>query len=204
VGHFADTAVSHHRVMVLEIMGRNSGDLARLGALASGAEIVVTPERGALDEAKMSGIAERLEASMLRGRRHAIVLVAEGVKLDPPAETTATFKLASHLQTHFHRPGSPFPDLETRPCVLGHLQRGGSPTAADRILAARLAEAAWDAITAQPPRSGVVGLQSGQIVLQDFQASGSPDHESLSQTLYRLQKDLSRYAPHNPSQGPSR
>ncbi len=55
-----------------------------------------------------------------------------------------------------------------------------------------------------PPRSGVVGLRLGRVVLQEFQAPGDPDHESLSQTLYRLQRDLSRYAPHTPSQGPSR
>jgi 6-phosphofructokinase 1 len=77
VRQFNDTAGSHHRIMVLEIMGRQCGELAETAALASGAEIVVTPERGPLTKEKMSGIAERIEKSMELGRTHAIVLVTE-------------------------------------------------------------------------------------------------------------------------------
>jgi 6-phosphofructokinase 1 len=193
VGHFADTAVSHHRVMVLEVMGRHSGELARLAALASGAEIVVTPERGPLNSEKMQGIAQRLEQSMLRGRRHAIVLVAEGVVLDSPGEMSPTLRLAAALQECFRREASSFPGLEVRACVLGHLQRGGTPSAADRILAARFAEAAWEAIVSESGRSGVVGLRGGQILLQDFQVEAGPRRTAEAQRLYQLQKDVSRW-----------
>jgi 6-phosphofructokinase 1 len=197
VGHFADTAVSHHRIMVLEVMGRNCGELARLAALASGAEIVVTPERGPLTEAKMEGIAQRLERSTLRGRRHAIVLVAEGVVLDPGLSShrasNPTVWLAHELQAYFRRDGSPLPDLETRPCVLGHLQRGGSPSVADRILAARFAGAAWKAITSPHERSGVLGVRGGEILLQDFRFEPDLERSETAEQLYQLQKDVSRW-----------
>jgi 6-phosphofructokinase 1 len=194
VGHFADTAVSHHRVMVLEVMGRHSGELARLAALASGAGIVVTPERGPLTLDRLQRIAQRLERSMLRGRRHAIVLVAEGVVLGSPAETTSTRRLAASLQDHFRREGSPFPEVEVRACILGHLQHGGSPSAADRILAARFSEAAWQAISSQPGRSGAVGLRVGRLVLQDFAtAAANVRDEAEVQQLYQLQKDVSKW-----------
>jgi 6-phosphofructokinase 1 len=196
VGHFADTAVSHKRIIVLEVMGRNSGELARLAALASGAEIVVTPERGALTMDKIQRIAERLERGMLRGRRHAIVLVAEGVELDASlahqGDSNPTLRLTRDLQTYFRREGSPFPKLEARACVLGHLQRGGSPSVADRILAARFAEAAWEVITSPRERSGVLGLRNGSMLLQDFRTRVDPERTEAAQRLYQLQKDVSR------------
>jgi 6-phosphofructokinase 1 len=179
--HFNDTAGSHRRIMVLEVMGRGSGDIARWAALAAGVEIVVIPERGVLGEAKMQRIAQRLEASLQRGRRHAVVLVSEGVRLDPPGEGGPAYRLSAYLQRHFRRDGSPFPRLETRASVLGHLQRGGSPMAADRILAARFAEAAWAAIA------------GGQVLLQDFDAPARPQQAEAAQQLYLLQKTLSQW-----------
>jgi 6-phosphofructokinase 1 len=185
--------------MVLEIMGRNCGELARMAALASGAEIVVTPERGLLTDDKMQRIARRLERAMARGRRHAIVLVAEGVALDPglsyPGAANPTVWLAHELQAYFRREGGPFPSLETRPCVLGHLQRGGAPSVADRILAARFASAAWKAIASPRERSGVLGVRGGEILLQDFQAEPDLDLErsEAAEQLYQLQKDVSRW-----------
>ncbi len=196
VGHFADTAVSHRRIMVLEVMGRNSGELARMAALASGAEIVVTPERGLLTIDKMQGIGERLDRAMARGRRHAIVLVAEGVVLDPSLDNQTndnpTMRLAHELRTYFQRPGSSFPGLEVRACVLGHLQRGGSPSVADRILAARFAEAAWEVIVSHSERSGVLGLRNGLMLLQDFEVPIDPERNESAQRFYQLQKDVSK------------
>jgi 6-phosphofructokinase 1 len=196
VGHFTDAAVSHYRIMVLEVMGRNSGELARMAALASGAEIVVTPERGALTMDKIHGIAQRLERRMLCGRRQAIVLVAEGVALDPSlaqqADANTTMRLAREVQAYFRREGSPFPTLEARACVLGHLQRGGSPSVADRILAARFAEAAWEVITSPGERIGVLGLRNGSILLQDFQGPIDPERTETAQKLCQLQRDVSK------------
>jgi 6-phosphofructokinase 1 len=196
VGHFADTAASHHRIVVLEVMGRNSGELARMAALASGAEIVVTPERGSLTMDKMLGIAQRLERGLIQGRRHAIVLVAEGVILDPSlahhGDTNPTMRLTRELQAYFSRDGSPFPRLEARGCVLGHLQRGGSPSVADRILAARFAEAAWEVLTNPTEDSGVLGLRNGSMILHDFAVLIDPERAEAVERLYRLQKDVSK------------
>jgi 6-phosphofructokinase 1 len=196
VGHFADTAANHHRIMILEVMGRNSGELARMAALASGAEIVVTPERGALTLEKMQGIAQRLERGMIQGRRHPIVLVAEGVILDPSlahhGDTNPTMRLTRELQAYFCREGSRFPRLEARGCVLGHLQRGGSPSVADRILAARFAEAAWEVLTSPTEDSGVLGLCNGSMILHDFEVLIDPERAEAVEKLYRLQKDVSK------------
>jgi 6-phosphofructokinase 1 len=196
VARFADTAASQHRIMVLEVMGRNSGELARMAALASGAEIVITPERGSLTAEKIQGIAQRLERGMLRGRRHAIVLVAEGVDLGLSlahhGHSNPTLRLADELQSYFRRQGSPFPELEARACVLGHLQRGGSSSVADRILAARFAEAAWEVITSPNERSGVLGIRCGSILLHDFEVSPDPERIEYEQKFYQLQKDVSK------------
>ena len=147
VDHFIDTARSHRRVMVLETMGRASGDLARMAGLASGAEMIVTPESGALNEEAMKKLAAKIEGAMTRGRGHAIVLVAEGVEFDPPQKRNRAYVLMDAFQQYFQRAGAPFPDLEVRPSVLGHLQRGGSPTYMDRVLCTLFGAKAVELIT---------------------------------------------------------
>jgi 6-phosphofructokinase len=77
--------------------------------------------------------------------------------------------------------------------VLGHLQRGGAPTAADRLLAADLAEAAWEALTARKHQSGVLGLVHGQVRLQEFGSQSGPERATRIQRIYQLQKDVSKY-----------
>jgi 6-phosphofructokinase 1 len=193
VRQFNDTAGSHHRIMVLEIMGRQCGELAETAALASGAEIVVTPERGPLTAEKMLGIAERIEKSMVLGRTHAIVLVTEKVEVDPPSEAGPTKTLSDFLEQYFHREGSLFGYVDTRYSVLGHLQRGGAPTAADRLLAADFAEAAWEALAAPKQQSGVLGLVHGQVRLQEFGSQPGPERAARIQRIYQLQKDVSKY-----------
>lgn len=194
VRNFNDTAGSHHRIMVLEIMGRDCGHLAETAALASGAEIVVTPERGPMGQLKMEGIAKLMEKGMLSGRSHAIVLLAEGVKVDPPSPAGPTKTLADFLQAHFNGKGNLSRPVEVRYSVLGHLQRGGTPTAADRLLAADFAEAAWEHLVAAQPRCGVLGVVQGQIQLQDFNAVLGPEHAAQLSRVYQLQKDVSKYS----------
>ncbi len=203
VRRFDDTAGSHHRIMVLEIMGRQCGHLADTAALASGAEIVVTPERGPLDQFKMEGIAKLLEKGMLLGRSHAIVLVTEGVKVDPPNAAGPTKTLADFLERHFHREGSLFGHVDTRYSVLGHLQRGGSPTAADRLLAADFAEAVWEALAASERQSGVLGLRHGEIRLQEFGREPGPEYAARIQRVYQLQKDVSKYSVDHDAERPA-
>jgi 6-phosphofructokinase len=188
-----DTAASHHRVMVLETMGRGSGQLAQTAALAAGAEIVVTPERPPLDKAKKLGIAQRLESSLTQGRRHAIVLMAEGVQVEGGGPEGPAQSLAGFLQGYFKRGECPLASVEVRLTVLGHIQRGGSPSAADRILAARYGEAAWQAVMSPRVPSGALGLSGRTIVLHPFESSPDSQGAAHVQKMYDLQKDVSKY-----------
>ena len=193
VDHFIDTARSHRRVMVLETMGRESGDLARMAALASGAEMVITPESGALSVDDMQKLAARIEGAMTRGRGHAIVLVAEGVKFDPPQTRNGAYILRDAFQDYFCRPGAPFPDLEVRPSVLGHLQRGGHATPQDSILAARFAEKAWKALLDPAAGNGITALRENRVTLVPFGCSDMPERAQATQAMDDLHEDLSSW-----------
>jgi len=126
------TAASHERVFLVEVMGRDSGHLALAAAIAGGAEAVLLPEFAVDPEA----VARDVRAAYERGKSHAIVVVAEGARLNADA-------LAAYFAEHRERLG-----FELRVTKLGHIQRGGSPGAFDRLLASRLGAAAVDAIAA--------------------------------------------------------
>lgn len=193
VDHFIDTARSHRRVMVLETMGRESGDLARMAALASGAEMVITPESGPLTEQSMIAYAEEIEGAMTRGRGHAIVLIAEGVTFDPPQTRNGAYVLRDAFQKYFQREGAPFQDLEVRPSVLGHLQRGGHTTPGDCILAARFAEEAWKSMLNPNATNGITALQYNKVQIVPFGCPDLPERAVHSQAMDQLHDDLSSW-----------
>ena len=193
VDHFIDTARSHRRVMVLETMGRESGDLARMAALASGAEMVITPESNPVTAEDMVKLAARIEGAMTRGRGHAIILVAEGVKFDPPQERNRAYVLRDAFQNYFQRPGAPFPDLEVRPSVLGHLQRGGHATPQDCILAARFAQQAWKSIMDDKAGNGITALRHNIVELVPFGCADMPERSANSAAMERLHDDLANW-----------
>lgn len=193
VDHFIDTARSHRRVMVLETMGRESGDLARMAALASGAEMVITPEGGALTEDRMRGLAEKIEGAMTRGRGHAIVLIAEGVKFEPEQKRNGAYILRDAFQAYFQRAGAPFPDLEVRPSVLGHLQRGGHATPGDCILAARFAEEAWKALLDPKGINGITALRYNKVEIVPFGCPDLPERAIHSRAMDQLHDDLANW-----------
>ncbi len=193
VDHFIDTARSHRRVMVLETMGRASGDLARMAGLASGAEMIITPESGALKAADMERLAAKIEGAMTRGRGHAIVLVAEGVEFDPPQKRNRAYVLMDAFQQYFQRSGAPFPDLEVRPSVLGHLQRGGHTTPQDCILAARFADCAWINIGGATSKSGVTALRKNNIEIVPYGEPDMPERAAFSREMEQLHDDLSSW-----------
>ena len=193
VDHFIDTARSHRRVMVLETMGRASGDLARMAGLASGAEMIITPESGALKAADMERLAAKIEGAMTRGRGHAIVLVAEGVEFDPPQKRNRAYVLMDAFQQYFQRSGAPFPDLEVRPSVLGHLQRGGHTTPQDCILAARFADCAWKNIGGATGKSGVTALRKNIIEIVPYGEPDMPERAAFSREMEQLHDDLSSW-----------
>ena len=118
IGNIRDTSSSHGRTTIIEVMGRHCGDIALHAGLAGGAETILIPER----PFNIDDIARKLLAGKERGKRHSIIIKAEGVEV--PSEVLAK-QLAEMIE------------CETKVVVLGYIQRGGSPTARDRILASR-------------------------------------------------------------------
>lgn len=192
VEHFKDTARSHRRVMILETMGRDSGELAVRAAISSGAEIVITPEQGPLTDRKLDRLASGIEDSMRNGRTHAIVLVAEGVRFNPAQMRNKAWIIADAFKKYFRREGSPFPDLEVRPSVLGHLQRGGNASPFDALLAARFADCAWRAISAGEG-NGITALRQSRVQLVPFGSEPAPGRLEKAAEYYQMQIALSRW-----------
>ncbi|MGE5335624.1 MAG: ATP-dependent 6-phosphofructokinase [Nitrososphaerota archaeon] len=145
IDRLKDTATSHQRASLVEVMGRNSGYLAVMAAIASGAELAMAPER----PVDLEVVAEDVRASYARGKRHYIVVIAEGAR--PGARD-----LTDHLSSH---PSG----FEVRLTVLGHVQRGGSPTVRDRVLASRFGAGALRALLAG--HTGIViGLAASSLI----------------------------------------
>ncbi len=141
------TASSHTRAMLIEVMGRGSGYLALMAAIAGGAEAVVIPECPTDPEQ----VAAEIRRAYERGKPHAIVVVAEGA--NPNAQGLAQYVAEHHARLGF----------ELRVTILGYTQRGGAPTYADRMLASRLGVAATDQLAAGV--SGVLaGVARGEVI----------------------------------------
>ena len=139
------TASSHQRAHIVEVMGRHQGYLALMAGIAGGAEYVVLPEL----ETSPEIIADEIKKSYHRGKSHCLIVVAEG------AEWNAE-RLISHFNTNTEL------GYSLRATILGHVQRGGAPTAFDRMLATRIGAAAVDEL--DNGRSGVLlGLACGEI-----------------------------------------
>jgi 6-phosphofructokinase 1 len=172
IDRLKDTATSHHRAFIVEVMGRKSGYLALLSAIATGAELAVVPER----EVTLEAIAEDVQAAYARGKAHYIIVLAEG------ARTTAT-ELAEYLCQH---PSG----FEARITVLGHVQRGGSPTARDRLYASLFGAAAIEAL-ARGQHGIFIGWRKGAIAelslgtLNETATKVTPDLLTLADVLAR-------------------
>ncbi len=147
------TASSHERAFLVEVMGRDCGYLALVAGIAGGAEAVVIPEVDVDPEA----LAAELRAAYERGKSHALVVVAEGARHNAVA-------LAQFFTAHRERLG-----FEVRTTTLGHVQRGGAPGAADRLLATRLGAAAT-ACLAAGQHGVVVGVQRGEVATTPLDA----------------------------------
>lgn len=164
-----DTATSHENTFVVEVMGRDAGDIALWSGLAAGAESILIPE----EEYNIDDIVERLERGAARGKRHSIIIVAEGVMTGQ--------ELANLLK---ERTG-----VEIRVSVLGHMQRGGAPTARDRVLAGRFGAKAVEVLL--EGRGGrAVGIQNHEVVDYDLKEAYENNHKA-DVSLYTLSKELS-------------
>jgi 6-phosphofructokinase 1 len=146
IDQLRDTASSHNRAFLVETMGRNCGYLAQVSAIISGAEMVLLPGV----DVNIQSVAKMIEDSYIKGKNHAIIVVAEGAQYN----ATEISQQLKDLDVGFH----------TRVTILGHIQRGGRPTAFDRLLGTRLGVKAIEALI-QGETDKMVGLQSGDTVL---------------------------------------
>ena len=140
------TAMSHHRAFLVEVMGRQCGYVALMAGIAGGAEMVVIPER----ELTPEEVAQELRAAYDRGKNHALVVVAEG------AQNNAQ-RLIAHFEADPEATG-----FRLRATILGHVQRGANPTAADRLLATRLGQGAVGALL-RGEQGLLVGLRGNHV-----------------------------------------
>jgi 6-phosphofructokinase 1 len=168
IDRIRDTASSHHRVMVVEVMGRHSGFIAVQSGLATGAEMIITPER----LIKLDDVFNEMEAVWSRGKRHFIIVMAEGAQWG-----------ADELARLINDADNPY---EARYTVLGYTQRGGSPSRLDRILATRMGVAAVDALLDGQSDVLVSWRRNGiEVVPADMEA---PRANPWSEMLDRVQQ----------------
>ena len=150
IDRIRDTAASHDRVFFIEVMGRSSGYIALYSGLCGGAEAILIPEvRGETNE-----LATLLKENRKKGKKCNIVVVAEG------DESGGAFTTANMIKT--------LTGLDYRVTILGHIQRGGTPTAFDRLLATRLGAAAVEALLAGK-RNMMAGMMGNEVVFTPFE-----------------------------------
>lgn len=166
------TALSHKRAFFVEVMGRDCGYLALHCAIVGGAEMVVIPEA----ETSPETIAAELRTAHERGKRHAIIVVAEGAKYN------AT-RLVNYFEEHHEKFG-----YEPRATVLGHVQRGGVPSAFDRMLATRFAAAAIEHFRREE-HGVLVGLLNGRVAATPY-AEVVANKKTLDANLLELARVL--------------
>ena len=165
-----DTSTSHERVSIVEVMGRDCGDIAVHTGVACGAEYIITPEKGYDKDELCRVILEGKKA----GKMHNLVLLAEGVG--------GASELAKYVEGQT--------GIETRATVLGHIQRGGAPSAFDRVLASRMGSKAIELLM-EGKTSRVVGIKNNQIFDQDIDEALALDR-TFDEKLYEISEEISK------------
>lgn len=160
-----DTAASHDRLFFIEVMGRDSGCIALRSGIAGGAEAVLLPER----ETAIEELIEKLAEDAKNKKSSSIVIVAEGDK------NGGAYHVAERVKEKFDF-------YDSKVTILGHLQRGGSPSSFDRVLASRLGYAAVKGLLNGQNRQ-MVGLRGNSIVM-------TPLEEALNFSQFKLEEDL--------------
>jgi 6-phosphofructokinase 1 len=169
IDRLRDTSASHKRISLVEIMGRHCGDLTLRAAVAGGVEFVVVPEK-IFDEAELIG---HIQAGIDKGKKHALVAVCEKV--------TDIHALARNIEAHTGH--------ETRTTILGHIQRGGTPTARDRIIASRMGSYAVKLLL-EGHGGRCVGMLNSQMVHHDISDCINNMKRTFNQELYDLSNSL--------------
>ncbi len=176
-----DTASSHQRAFIIETMGRRSGYLALMGGLAGGAEAILIPE---IPDTTIEEVVEVIRRSFRKGKTNCVIVVAEGAPLNAQA-------IQDHINAMVGEDTTFNLNFRTRATILGHIQRGGSPSAFDRTLATRLGCAAVEMLLCNK-HGGLVGMQSRKITLTPY-AEVLAHPKVLDAKLYELSKILDRY-----------
>jgi 6-phosphofructokinase 1 len=170
ISNIRDTSTSHGRANIVEVMGRHCGDIALCAGLAGGAESIIVPEEPfSIDE-----ICRRLIQGRNRGKLHSIIILAEGVLGDANELAKAIVEKTG---------------TDTRLTILGHIQRGGSPTAFDRNLASRMGARAVQ-LMMENKTSRVVGIRGNEIIDLDISEALLIKKE-INKEMYELAKILS-------------
>ncbi len=165
-----DTSTSHERCSIIEVMGRNAGYIALWCGIANGAEDILLPEKYDYDEQKLIN---NIIANKKRGKKHHIVINAEGI-----GHSTS---MAKRIEAAT--------GVETRATILGHMQRGGSPTCKDRVYASMMGAKAVD-LLAEGKSNRVVGYRSGEFCDFDINDALKMD-KSISEYMVKVSKALS-------------
>ncbi|MBO5641453.1 MAG: 6-phosphofructokinase [Prevotella sp.] len=171
VDRIRDTAQSHERIFFIEVMGRDAGFLAQNSAIACGAEAAIIPE----NETDADQLAEFMKRGIRKSKKSCIVIVSESPKCG--------------AMYYADRVKKEFPGYDVRVSILGHLQRGGSPTARDRILASRTGVGAIEAIM-QGQRNVMIGIRNNEVVYVPFSEAIRSD-KPMDKKLFTVLNELS-------------
>ncbi|ADY37864.1 6-phosphofructokinase [Bacteroides gallinaceum] len=171
VDKIRDTATSHERLFFVEVMGRDAGFLALNGAIAAGAEAAIIPEFNT----EVDQLEEFIKNGFRKSKSSSIVLVAES-------------EITGGAMHYAERVKNEYPQYDVRVTILGHLQRGGSPTAHDRIIASRMGVASIQALM-EGQRNVMIGIENDQIVYVPFSKAiknDKPIDRELVNVLHEL------------------
>jgi 6-phosphofructokinase 1 len=165
-----DTATSHERVSIVEVMGRRAGYIALTVGITTGAESILIPEKGF----KYEEILENIKKGKEKGKLHNLIIIAEGIG--------GSQALAERIEE--------ITGIETRATILGHIQRGGSPSAFDRVLASRMGAKAVEVLL-EGKTSRVIGIKNNEIIDQDIDEALAVER-TFNQELFDIAEILSK------------
>ena len=170
IDRIRDTATSHVRTFVIEVMGRNAGDIALWSGVAGGADEIIIPEH----DFDMKNVAKRIQEGRDRGKKHCLIILAEGVM--------GGNDFADKL--------SEYGDFHTRVSILGHVVRGGSPSARDRVLASKFGSYAVELL--KEGKGGLcIGMLDNQVVAADIIDTLENNKHKPDLSLYELNHEIS-------------
>ena len=172
VDKIRDTATSHERLFFVEVMGRDAGFLALNGAIAAGAEAAIIPEFNT----EVDQLEEFINNGFRKSKSSSIVLVAES-------------EITGGAMHYAERVKNEYPQYDVRVTILGHLQRGGRPTAHDRIIASRMGVASIQALM-EGQRNVMIGIENDQIVYDPF-AKAIKNDKPIDRELVNVLNELS-------------